>query len=114
LNTETAGLLEPLTAEEVGRGWVEFHCDAHGGLTAAPAGCAVWCRCGKRGRAVRLGRPLPDTRRGRVAHREPVEAALAEDDVMADPVLAAKCRTRPSKSRLHQNKRPEKQSVSVR
>lgn len=54
--------LAPLSAAEVERGWVEYHCDSHGGLVAMTPGAHVTCRCGKRARDIRHGRLLnPET-----------------------------------------------------
>jgi hypothetical protein len=45
-----------LSAAEVARGWVEFHCDAHGFLVATTPRANVYCGCGKRARTLRHGR----------------------------------------------------------
>jgi hypothetical protein len=50
--------LAPLSAEEILRGWVEFHCPGHGGLCATTPAASVRCFCGSKARPVRYGRVL--------------------------------------------------------
>jgi hypothetical protein len=61
-NSKAELAFRPLTADEVERGFVEFHCDVHGGLVATTPNATVWCSCGKRVRHQRHGRLVdPDT-----------------------------------------------------
>jgi hypothetical protein len=47
-----------LSASELLRGWVEYHCPVHGFLAAALPDVLVTCACGKRAAPYRQGRAL--------------------------------------------------------
>jgi hypothetical protein len=55
-----------LSAEERGRGWVEFHCPVHGFLVATTAEAVVACKCRKRCIPMRGGNPVPRTTMDRI------------------------------------------------
>ena len=69
--------LAPLSTEEILRGWVEFHCPAHGGQVATIPTASVKCRCGKWCRRERHGRVLrkADIKALQIAGSESLRAA---------------------------------------
>lgn len=59
--------MDTLTSAERLRGWVEFHCPAHGFLVATTFLASVVCSCGKRAWEYRDGGRLDRWERRRLA-----------------------------------------------
>jgi hypothetical protein len=69
-----------LSATELLRGWVEYHCRTHGFLAAALPDVLVTCGCGKRAAPYRHGRVM------RKAEIKALQIAIAKN---AERALAA-------------------------